>query len=96
MKKYYRLILQITYMGFFLVTAFAIRSFRDAIPDQIYVAKNAEISYEFDVPVSVVLKDDGAEVFENLANTDGGEKSYTVTCRLFGLFPVKDVEVMLV
>lgn len=96
MKKYYRLIQQITYMGFFLVTAFAIRSFRDAIPDQIYVAKNAEISYEFDVPVSVVLKDDGAEVFENLANTDSGEKSYTVTCRLFGLFPVKDVEVMLV
>lgn len=96
MKKYYRMIRQITCLGFFLVAAFSIRSFRDAIPNQIYVSKDTEISYEFQVPVSVVLKEDGAEVFENLARTDSEEKSYTVTCRLFGLFPVKDVEVMLV
>lgn len=100
MNKYQRAIQKITYLGFFLVAAFAVKSFQDAVPDQIYVKIGEEVSYDFDVPVSVVLKDDSAEVFESLtaASAASGEScpSYIVTCRLFGLFPVKDVEVMLV
>lgn len=98
MKKKYHIIQQITYLGFFLVAAFAVRSFYNAIPDQIYVAKGQTVSYDFNVPVSVVLKEESEEVFDNLAAPAGEEAkpAYTVTCKLFGIFPVKDVEVMLV
>lgn len=105
MKKYYQLVRQMTYIGFILLAVFAVQSFQEAIPDQIYVAKGQTVSYDFGVPVSVELKeDDASEVFENLfrtpvleeASRDGISGSYVVTCRLFGIFPVKDVEVMLV
>lgn len=105
MKKYYHIVQQITYLGFFLLAVFAVRSFDESIPSQIYVTKGRTVSYEFGVPVSVELKEnDASEVFENLshapesgrASARGAKESYTVTCRLFGIFPVKDVEVMLV
>lgn len=98
MKKYYQLVTQITYMGFLLVVAFAISSFRSTIPDQLYVVRGEQVSYDFGVPVSVVLKEDSTEA---LGNANEGVSaletpSYTVSCRLFGIFPVKDVEVMMV
>lgn len=98
MNRYYRLIQQITWTGFFLVAAFAIKTFYRAIPDQMYVPIGQEVSYDFDVPVSVVLKEESAEVFDNLSESVVGqeEPAYTVTCKLFGIFPVKDVEVTLV
>lgn len=98
MKKYYHFLRQTTYLGLFLVLAFAVQTFQDAIPNQMYVTYGQTVSYDFDVPVSVVLKEDSAEVFDNFSGSiPGGENpSYTVTCKLFGIFPVKDVEVMLV
>lgn len=100
MAKYQNIIKQITYLGFFLVAMFAVKSFHDAVPDQIYVNMGEELSYDFDVPVSLVLKEDSREVFETPSGSiaENGEEypSYTVTCKLFGIFPVKDVEVMLV
>ena len=100
MNKYQRAIQKITYLGFFLVAAFAVKSFQDAVPDQIYVKIGEEVSYDFNVPVSVVLKNDSAEVFESLTAISAapGEScpSYIVTCRFFWLFPVKDVVDMLV
>lgn len=98
MNKFYHLVQQITWMGFFLVAAFAVKTFYQAIPDQMYVNAGEEVSYDFDVPVSVVLKEESAEVFDNLSEPVAGQQApaYTVTCKLFGIFPVKDVEVMLV
>lgn len=99
MNKYYRMIQQIAWIGFFLVAAFAVKTFYQAIPDQMYVPLGEDISYHFDVPVSVVWKDESTkEVFDNLSEPflEQEPLSYTVTCKLFGIFPVKDVEVMLV
>lgn len=98
MKRYYQIIQQLTGIGFFLVAAFAVKTFYQAIPDRMYVTVGQEVSYEFDVPVSVVLKQESAEVFDNLSDPVIPKEApaYTVTCKLFGIFPVKDVEVMLV
>ena len=47
MAKYQNIIKQITYLGFFLVAMFAVKSFHDAVPDQIYVNMGEELSYDF-------------------------------------------------
>lgn len=98
MRKYDQFVWQMTWVGFFLVVAFAIRTFYQAIPEQIYITAGETVSYDFDVPVSIVLKEESAEVFESLTDPimRSTRPAYTVTCKLFGLFPVKDVEVMLV
>lgn len=97
-NRCYEWIQQITWVGFFVVLAFAIKTFYQAIPDEMYVPVGQDVSYEFDVPVSVVLKEESAEVFDNLSKSAevSDTPSYTVTCKLFGIFPVKDVEVMMV
>ncbi|MCI5874181.1 MAG: SpoIVB peptidase [Clostridiales bacterium] len=97
-SRFYQTIQQVTWIGAFLIAAFAVKTFLQAIPDELYVTAGQEVSYEFDVPVSVVLKEESAEVFDNLTKTSAMEvtPSYTVTCKLFGIFPIKDVEVMLV
>lgn len=89
---------KIAAVGFLLVIAFAGKTFYEAIPDQMYVAVGQEVSYDFNVPVSVVLKENSTEAFENKSSraAQNTYASYTVTCKLFGIFPVKDVEVMLV
>ena len=97
MKKisaYYRIIQNLTCMGFFFTLIFAVKSFENAVPDEIYVRAGETVSYDFDVPVSVVLKQDSTEVFEYL--TKDSPLTYCVNCRLFGIFPVKDITVMLV
>jgi len=81
-------------MGFFFTLIFAVKSFENAVPDEIYVRAGETVSYDFDVPVSVVLKQDSTEVFEYL--TKDSPLTYCVNCRLFGIFPVKDITVMLV
>ena len=53
-------------MGFFFTLIFAVKSFENAVPDEIYVRAGETVSYDFDVPVSVVLKQDSTEVFEYL------------------------------
>ena len=97
-KRFYHAVWQMTWIGAFLVMAFAVKTFYQAIPDEIYIETGNEMDYEFDVPVSVVLKEENAEVFDNLTKTSVTERmpGYTVTCKLFGIFPVKDVQVMLV
>ena len=97
MKKisaYYRIIQNLTCMGFFFTLIFAVKSFENAVPDEIYVRAGETVSYDFDVPVSVVLKQDSTEVFEYL--TKDSPLTYCVNCRLFGIFPVKDITGMLV
>ena len=84
-NRFYQVMQQITWVGAFLILAFAVKTFYQAIPDEIYIEAGEKVSYEFDVPVSVVLKEEEATVFENLAQTGAAEKApgYTVTCKLF-------------
>ena len=59
---------------------------------EIYVPFGEKADYQFGVPVSVTLKDDSEEVFYRLNGQEGcrgGDPLYTVTCKLFGIFPVK-------
>ena len=97
MKKisaYYRIIQKSYLYGILFYVDFAVKSFENAVPDEIYVRAGETVSYDFDVPVSVVLKQDSTEVFEYL--TKDSPLTYCVNCRLFGIFPVKDITVMLV
>lgn len=82
-NRYYRWIQQMTGIGFFWVAAFAVKTFYQEIPDKMYVEVGQEVAYEFDVPVSVVLKEESQEVFDNFSQpTDIDEaSSYTVTDR---------------
>ena len=87
MKKisaYYRIMLNLTCMGFFFTLLFAVRSFENAVPDEIYVRAGETVSYDFKVPVSIVLKQDSTEVFEY--QTKDSPFMYHVNCRLFGIF----------
>lgn len=97
-NRFYQTVQQLTWIGAFLIAVFSVKTFFRAIPDELYVPAGHEVSYDFDVPVSVVLKEESAEVFEHLTKTSAMEMtpSYTVTCKLFGIFPIKDVEVKLV
>ena len=85
--------------GFFLVLLFGVKTFWEALPDHIYVRAGEELSYDFQVPVTVVAKEADTEVLfmeGRAAVLEDMEPSYYVTCKLFGLIPVKDIAVTLV
>lgn len=96
--KFYAVIQQMTWIGYFLVAVFAVKTFYQAIPDEMYIEQGSEVSYDFHVPVSVALAKESEETSYNLTEQQvfSRKPSYTVTCKLFGIFPVKDVEVTLV
>ena len=86
-------------VGFFLLVLFSVKTFWEALPDHIYVKIGEEISYDFQVPVTVEAKEmDTEAVFMEgrMVVVEDVEPSYYVTCKLFGLFPVKDIAVTLV
>lgn len=87
----------LAYTGFCLLFLFSVYTFEKRIPDQIYVKEGEPVSYDFDVPVTVVLKAHAVQTAENRTESIGGRKAaYEVVCRLFGIFPVKTVQVFLV
>ena len=96
--KFYAVIQQMTWIGYFLVAVFAVKTFDQAIPDQMYIEQGEDVSYDFHVPVSVTLAEDSEETSYSFTAQQKFYRnpSYTVTCKLFGIFPVKDVEVTLV
>lgn len=53
------------------------------------------IDYRFQVPVTMEIQEDSSPVAKSTNNANV-RQSYIVTCRLFGIFPVKDIEVVLV
>ena len=86
-------------LGFCIVFLFAVKTFWESLPDHIYVRMGEEISYDFQVPVSVEMKEEDTEVFlveGRAATMENTEPSYYVTCKLFGVLPVKDIAVTLV
>lgn len=95
MGNYKRLFRWIAYAGYCIVFLFAIDTFEKSIPDQIFVKAGEEIQYEFQMPVTFEVTENSLEAAQN--QTVGKvRQSYYVTCRLFGLFPVKDIKVILV
>lgn len=86
-------------IGFCAVLIFSVKTFHQALPDHIYVEVGEQVSYDFGVPVTVVMKETYQEALMNQSQkiTEGKTKpSYYVTCKLFGVFPVKDISVTLV
>lgn len=85
-------------VGFYLVLLFGVKTFWDALPDHIYVNVGETIDYNFQVPVSVEMKEEETEVFFAEGRAAGMETdpSYYVTCKLFGVLPVKDIAVTVV
>lgn len=86
-------------VGFCGLLLFSVKTFWEALPDHIYVKMGETISYDFQVPVTVERKEDDTEaVFMEgrLAVPENTEPSYYVTCKLFGIVPVKDIAVTVV
>lgn len=86
-------------VGFCGLLLFSVKTFWEALPDHIYVKVGEGISYDFQVPVTVEVKEDDMEaIFVEGRSTvmENVEPSYYVTCKLFGLVPVKDIAVTLV
>lgn len=89
----------LTSIGFCGLLLFSVKTFWEALPNHIYVKMGESISYDFQVPVTVERKEDHTEaVFAEgrIQTSDKIEASYYVTCKLFGLIPVKDIAVTLV
>lgn len=86
-------------VGFCGLLLFSVKTFWQALPDHIYVKMGEAISYDFQVPVTVEVKEDDMEaifVEGRAAAMENVEPSYYVTCKLFGLIPVKDIAVTVV
>ena len=96
MKRNRRISDFIACVGFCAVLFFAVQTFEEAIPDKIYAKIGEEITYDFQVPVTVVMKDDSMEALKSRAFFSEEKPSYYVTCKLFGIIPVKDIEVTMV
>ena len=89
----------LTSVGFCGLLLFSVKTFWEALPDHIYVKVGEAISYDFQVPVTVERKEDDMEaifVEGRSVTPENVEPSYYVTCKLFGVVPVKDIAVTLV
>lgn len=95
MDRYKSFFRGIAYAGYCIVFLFAVYTFEKSIPDQIYVKAGEAIDYQFQVPVTMEIQEDSSPVAKSTNNANV-RQSYIVTCRLFGIFPVKDIEVVLV
>ena len=95
MDRYKSFFRGIAYAGYCIVFLFAVYTFEKSIPDRIYVKAGEAIDYQFQVPVTMEIQEDSSPVAKSTNNANV-RQSYIVTCRLFGIFPVKDIEVVLV
>ena len=89
----------LTVVGFCALVLFSVKTFWDALPDHIYVKVGDTLSYDFQVPVTVSVKEEEVEaifVEGRATSLDNVEPSYYVTCKLFGVVPVKDIAVTVV
>ena len=89
----------LTSIAFCGLLLFSVKTFWEALPDHIYVKVGEAISYDFSVPVTVERKEDDMEaifVEGRAVEQEREEPSYYVTCKLFGVLPVKDIAVTVV
>lgn len=89
----------LTNFGCCALLFFAVKSFQEALPDHIYVNIGDEVSYHFQVPVTVELQEEFKEALVNKSEQfviSDEKPSYYVTCKLFGILPVKEIAVTVV
>ncbi len=85
-------------------------SIREAIPDKIWIEEGKEENFDFHLPITGEMDQEGLEVFGNQSPAVEEDKirldlnesfslksrnqgSYSMSCRLFGLFHIKEVAV---
>ena len=96
--------------GFCWIIFFSYYAVVESIPDTIRLEKGETGNFDFDLPITGELKQEGIEVFGNQSPTVDSEKikldlnqsfslksqqqgNYVMSCKLFGLFQIKDVSV---
>lgn len=96
--------------GFCFGIFFTYTVFAEAIPDTIHIEKGEAESFDFHVPVTGELQQEGMEVFGNQSPVvdkdkitldmnqsfslkSGEQGKYSMSCKLFGIFHIKDVSV---
>lgn len=94
-----------------VLCCFAYGSMLDAIPDHVYMKEGQELALDEKIPVQLavssdkkaVMADVGESTYETLRERgsygrceDLGVGEHTVTCYLFGILPIKEVEVSVV
>ncbi len=83
-----------------ILVCFSYTVFMGEIPNHIYLSEGEEAQYRFSVPVSVTEEitrmPDASQTSEVSGREMTASTDYTVTCRLFGIFPVKEIEVSVV
>ncbi len=99
--------------GFCWSISFSYFAVTEAIPDTIRIEKGETQDFDFHVPITAELKQEGMEVFGNQSPTVEKDKitldlnqsfslksqqqgNYFMSCKLFGLFPIKAVSVEVV
>lgn len=79
-----------------VLICFSYTIFMGEIPNHIYLNEGDDIKYKFSVPVSLT-EEIGQETMTDVSASDiQTGNQYTVMCKLFGIFPVKEVEVSVV
>lgn len=96
--------------GFFWGVFFSYSAMRESIPDTIRIEKGEAEKFDFNVPITAELEQEGMEVFGNQSSKVDKDKitldlnqsfslksqqqgNYFMSCKLFGLFPIKEVSV---
>lgn len=96
--------------GFCWIIFFSYYAVVESIPDTIRLEKGETGNFDFDLPITGELKQEGIEVFGNQSPAVDSEKikldfnqsfslksqqqgNYVMSCKLFGLFQIKDVSV---
>lgn len=99
--------------GFGILLIFSFFIMKESVPDKIWMVQGEEENFNFHVPMTGVVEEEGLEVFGNQSpaveqgeihvdlNKDFSMKStnqgsYSIVCRLFGIFEVKEVAVEVV
>ncbi len=81
------------YMTVFI--CFAYTTLMNSIPDHIYIKEGEEIHSHFSVPVKFEKVQDEQEVFAQ-QKKEAAKEEYTVVCKLFGVIPIKKMEVSVI
>ena len=99
--------------GFSLLIVFSFFIMKESVPDKIWIVQGEEENFNFHVPMTGVVEDEGLEVFGNqspavekeqihvdlnkgFSMKSASQGSYSMVCRLFGIFEVKEVAVEVV
>ena len=90
-----RLYKNVIWLYLTVFVCFAYTTLMNSIPDHIYIKEGEEIHSHFSVPVEFEKVEDEQEVFAQKKNA-ATKENYTVVCKLFGVIPIKHMEVSVI